>query len=150
MQFSNVSFVKTKVLIFGLPGSGKTTIAEKLIAAVADAQHINADAVRQTANDWDFSAQGRIQQAHRMHQLCEKSNNSLIVCDFVCPFQNARDALFSTYFQVFVDTIKSSRFSDTNAIFERPNYYDYCITNFDQTDVFIKFIVDLVKSPCII
>ena len=43
-----------KILICGLPGSGKTTLAEpfaKLIGAV----HINADAVRKEYDDWDLA-----------------------------------------------------------------------------------------------
>jgi adenylylsulfate kinase-like enzyme len=142
--------MKTKMLIFGLPGSGKTTLAKKLVGAVADSMHINADAVRSAVDDWDFSQQGRIQQAHRMHQLSEASNAALVVCDFVCPYQSTRDALFNDYFQVFMDTIKSSRFADTDAIFEHVNYCDFRITNFDQTEIFIKFIVDLVVKPSIV
>ena len=49
----------------GLPGSGKTTLAKKLIPLL-DAVWLNADEVRKEANDWDFSPDGRIRQANRM------------------------------------------------------------------------------------
>ena len=43
-----------KVLIMGLPGSGKTTLASKL-APLLNAKRLNNDEVRKAANDWDFS-----------------------------------------------------------------------------------------------
>ena len=42
----------------GLPGSGKTTLANEL-APLLNAKRLNADEVRKEANDWDFSEEGR-------------------------------------------------------------------------------------------
>ena len=45
-----------RVLIFGLPGSGKTYLAELLVEYLGDkVAWFNADKVREEANDWDFS-----------------------------------------------------------------------------------------------
>jgi adenylylsulfate kinase len=55
----------SKILIFGLPGSGKTTFAKKLISEKKIA-YFNADEVRKMFNDWDFTEAGRIRQAQRM------------------------------------------------------------------------------------
>lgn len=136
--------MKTKVLVFGLPGSGKTTFAKKLVTTVLDSKHINADEVRKTFNDWDFSRQGRIQQAHRMHMLCETNKAALIVCDFVCPFQNIRDELFGSYIRVYMNTIRSSRFADTNSIFEQPTSFDFEITDYNEIDLYVKKIIELI------
>ena len=38
----------------GLPGAGKTTLADEL-APLLNAKRLNADEVRKAANDWDFS-----------------------------------------------------------------------------------------------
>ena len=46
----------------GLPGAGKTTLAEQL-APKLNAKRLNADEVRKAANDWDFSEEGRKRQA---------------------------------------------------------------------------------------
>ncbi len=46
------------ILIMGLPGAGKTTLAGEL-APMLKAKRLNADEVRKAANDWDFSPEGR-------------------------------------------------------------------------------------------
>ena len=42
------------ILIMGLPGAGKTTLADALAKKIK-AKRLNADEVRKVANDWDFS-----------------------------------------------------------------------------------------------
>ena len=59
------------VLIMGLPGSGKTTLAKELVPLL-NAKWLNADKVRTEYNDWDFSAEGRVRQANRMRDLAKK------------------------------------------------------------------------------
>ena len=80
-----------KILIMGLPGSGKTTLA-KLLAPMFNAVWLNADKVRKDANDWDFSPEGRKRQSLRMWTLAEEAidNNRVVVADFVCPTEDTR------------------------------------------------------------
>jgi adenylylsulfate kinase len=82
------------ILIMGLPGSGKTTLANEL-ATLLDAKRLNADEVRKEANDWDFSEEGRKRQSKRMAdfaiKLKKEGNN--VIADFICPTPEAR-ALF--------------------------------------------------------
>lgn len=111
-----------KVLIFGLPGSGKTTLA-KPFAELIGGVHINADDVRTRYDDWDFTQDGRMRQAQRMRHLADGvvMAGKIAVADFVCPTENAR-AEFNPDFTVWMDTIQSGRFEDTNNVFEKPNY----------------------------
>ena len=53
------------ILVMGLPGAGKTTLANEL-SPMLDAKRLNADEIRKAANDWDFSQEGRKRQAKRM------------------------------------------------------------------------------------
>ena len=46
------------ILIMGLPGAGKTTLANEL-ATLIKSKRLNADEIRKAANDWDFSEEGR-------------------------------------------------------------------------------------------
>ena len=111
------------ILIMGLPGSGKTTLASKLVKLI-NAKWINADKVRSEANDWDFSPEGRIRQSKRMLKLAQdlKKNDNVVV-DFVCPTNKTRE-IFNPDFIIWMDTIKKGRYDDTNKLFERPKNYD--------------------------
>ena len=110
-----------KILIFGLPGSGKTTLA-KPFAELINAVHINADEVREEYNDWDFTPEGRMRQAQRMKYLADGivKAGRICVADFVAPTKEAREE-FKADFTVWMDTIKESKYSDTNAMFANPS-----------------------------
>jgi len=131
-----------KILIFGLPGSGKTTLAKPL-AELLGGVHINADQVRKEYDDWDFSPEGRMRQAMRMKYLSDGvvRAGKIAVTDFVCPTEAAR-LEFDPDFTVWMDTIKEGRFEDTNKIFEQPPKCDYHVSEwFDNTHVELMKVV---------
>ena len=113
----------------GLPGSGKTTLANEL-APMINAKRLNADEVRKEANDWDFSEEGRKRQSKRMADLARKikDEGNYVVADFICPTPEAR-SLFPADYIVWVDTIKKGRFDDTNAMFVKPEKFDCHVTS---------------------
>ena len=128
----------------GLPGSGKTTLANEL-GPMLNAKRLNADEVRKEANDWDFSADGRTRQAKRMwakaNELRDQGNH--VVADFVCPTPAAR-ALFPADFIIWVDTIKEGRFDDTNKMFVKPEKYNYHVTTQDAKNWAPKILKEIV------
>ena len=133
-----------KILIMGLPGSGKTTLASELVPLLK-AKWINNDKVRRAPNDWDFSEEGRSRQAKRMADLAEgeKQKGNYVVCDFICPTPKARE-LFNADFIIWVDTIKKGRFDDTNAMFVKPEKFDFHVTSQDAK-VWAKKIAEKIK-----
>ena len=60
-----------KILVMGLPGSGKSTFAEPLAKSLFGIW-INADQVREKYDDWDFSTEGRIRQSQRMKHFYKR------------------------------------------------------------------------------
>lgn len=119
-----------KILIMGLPGSGKTYLAEKL-QPILNCAWYNADAIRGMANDWDFTPEGRLRQATRMKTFAnfEVVNDRIVICDFVCPTEHARQ-MFDADLTIWINTITEGRFEDTNKLFEPPKAVDYEITSY--------------------
>lgn len=117
-----------KILIFGLPGSGKTTLA-KPFADLIGGIHLNADDVRGYYQDWDFTPEGRMRQAARMRYLADGvvMAGKVAVADFVAPTDQARME-FNPDFTVWMDTIKEGRFADTNKMFVPPAHFDYHVS----------------------
>ena len=131
------------ILIMGLPGAGKTTLADEL-APLLNAKRLNADEVRKAANDWDFSEEGRTRQAKRMADfaLKLKDEGNYVVADFICPTPKAR-SLFPADYVVWVDTIKEGRFDDTNKMFVKPEKYDFHVTSQDAKNWAPKILKNL-------
>jgi len=152
-----------KILIMGLPGSGKTYFAERLkkylenfsdistmpIGTMSQFEHVpyawkarvdwfNADEVRKKYNDWDFSREGRIRQSLRMAQFALECSGDFVICDFVAPLPEMRHN-FKADWTIWMDTIDEGRYEDTNRAFVPPDIYDFRITEQDA-DKWVPFV----------
>jgi hypothetical protein len=143
-----------RILIMGLPGAGKTFLAKALkeyLESNGDLLKINpgrvmnyegiptdefmrvgvdwfnADDVRKKFNDWDFSKEGRIRQSLRMFQFALECSGEYVICDFVAPLVEMRNN-FKADWTIWVDTIDSGRYEDTNKAFIPPDVYDFRVT----------------------
>lgn len=139
-----------KILIMGLPGAGKTTLATG-VAQRLNAVHFNADEVRRHINrDLGFSEADRIEQARRMGWLCDQvvKTGGFAVADFICPTPEARAAFEAEgeAFVVFVDRITESRFEDTNKLFVRPERFDLRITPEGAAEYWVEQIVERLRA----
>ena len=156
-----------KILICGLPGSGKTWLAERLVDNIDNCAWFNADVIRTASNDWDFTLEGRVRQANRMKTFAdfEVSHGRSVICDFVAPTENSRLS-FKPNYLIWLNTIKEGRvvenkkeeletakdlpfevenlensdaFKDTTRMFEPPSNADKIITSF-MSDEEIKLL----------
>ena len=146
-----------RILIMGLPGAGKTYLAQalkKYLETNGDLMKINpqrvlayegipgpdfmnvavdwfnADEIRKKYNDWDFSKEGRIRQSLRMFQFAMECSGDYVICDFVAPLVEMRNN-FKADWTVWVDTIDKGRYDDTNRAFVPPEVYDFRVTEQD-------------------
>jgi hypothetical protein len=154
-----------RILIMGLPGSGKTYFAERLKKYIeqhgetknlASAEMLpvtdfnstvtwfNADDVRRKYNDWDFSKEGRIRQSLRMLEFALASNTDYVICDFVAPLIEMRNN-FKADWTIWMDTIDAGRYEDTNKAFVPPTVYDFRITE-QNAERWVEFVGDHILN----
>jgi energy-coupling factor transporter ATP-binding protein EcfA2 len=123
-----------RILIMGLPGAGKTTLAAKLQEFLINNHKtvtwLNADDIRAHYNDWDFSVEGRIRQSIRMRELADRSELDFVICDFVAPLADMR-VNYAADWTIWVDTIREGRYADTNKMFQEPDEYDFRVDEQD-------------------
>ena len=129
-----------KILVMGLPNTGKSSIAKRLQAGL-NCSWFNADAIRGMANDWSFDNESRIRQARRMRNLAdyEKGCGHTVICDFVCPTEITR-YIFEADFTIWCDTIKESGYEDTDSIFETPTNYDIRIKQWTDAEKLYNYL----------
>ena len=111
--FTNDKKIKSlpkKILIMGLPGTGKTYLSKELIKIIPII-HLNADEIRKHFDDWDFSEEGRLRQADRMKRFSDYIIQEKIspLADFVCPLEKTRKILKPDII-IWMDTEKKGRF----------------------------------------
>ena len=123
-----------RILIMGLPGAGKTTLAAKLQEFLVNNHKtvtwLNADEIRKQYDDWDFSTAGRIRQSIRMKLLAAEAATDYVIADFVAPLVEMRDN-YNADWTIWVDTIREGRYADTNKAFVEPESYDFRVNEQD-------------------
>jgi adenylylsulfate kinase len=130
-----------KILIMGLSGSGKSTLSKSLKIMLKSCEWFNADVIRNIHGDWDFSNKGRIRQAKRITKLANESLAKYIIADFIAPTKQIRD-IFNPDILIWMDTVKSSKYLDTDNMFEPPLIYDLRIT--ERLDTNAKLVYDYI------
>jgi adenylylsulfate kinase len=133
-----------KILIIGLPGSGKTTLAKNILSFL-NADWFNADAVRKKFKDWDFSKSGVLRQSKRMASLAKKSKRKYVIADFVCPYEKGRK-IFKPNYLIWMNTTKKGRYSTFDKTFEVPKNCDLIIKKKITKKYLKKVIINILAE----
>jgi nicotinamide riboside kinase len=134
-----------KILIMGLSGAGKTTLAKPLIHELektSSVEWLNADIIRKKNNDWDFTPTGRLRQAQRIHDMSSKSTCDFVICDFIAPTVESRN-IYSPDYTIWMDTIKSCKYTNTNELFMSPTEWNYRIVDYSDAAHINNIISDI-------
>ena len=123
-----------RILVMGLSGAGKTTLATELNKALIGSRLLNADVLREQFNDWDFSYTGRLRQAARMTRIATHSRDKFIIADFIAPLAVQRE-MFGADVTIWMDTVQSCQYEDTNSMFEPPTSWTMRITDHHKGNV---------------
>ena len=137
-----------KILIMGLPGVGKTTLAKHLTQMLV-AVHLNADEIRSEIHkDLRFSLQDRIEHSRRMGVLCDIVVRSGVyaIADFVCPTFETRKAFGDQYFTIYIDRKPCRDYPDTTRIFEPPFAPDLLVTEGGSPTIWAEMAAKLILS----
>ena len=154
-----------RILVMGLPGSGKTFFATALkkyleensntqtmplermlhlelppLTYTSRVDWFNADEIRKQYNDWDFSREGRIRQSIRMFDFAMRCSGDFVICDFVAPLVEMRNN-FKADWTIWMDTIQEGRYEDTNRAFVPPEVYDFRVTE-QNAEKWAEFVGD--------
>ena len=126
-----------KILVFGLPGTGKTSLSSLLLKTLdrnLHVVHLDAASNRKTLNDLDFSEEGRRRSLNRTINDAShyKGIGYVVIADIVCPLEKFRQK-FKADVTVWMHTKIDCPYPDTTAIFEAPLSCDYEIL--DQNDI---------------
>jgi hypothetical protein len=122
---------KRRILVMGMPGSKKSSIAEKLQHFFDSATVIKSMDQRVKHKDLDFTEDGQLRHCYRMLKLARESTSSVTILDMACPLPKMREIL-NPDIVVWVSDKSDSQYEELNQMYVPPVMFDVECTDDDD------------------
>ena len=134
------NFKQKIILVYGLPGSGKTTFSKELHKQLENSILIHADDVRKDVNYENLDLRGNnknmafhhmkeVLLAEHLKELINSTDNDYVIVDFVAPTKESRKIIGGDV-GVWLNTIQNKKYKNTKNIFS--NYQCNKTIKFDK------------------
>lgn len=123
-----------RILVMGLPGSSRSSIAHKLANAIGgEASILDSYGLRQQFKDIDFTEDGQLRHCYRILNLARASKTPVTVINMTCPLPKMREILNPDII-VWASDGNECPYTELNEMFVPPINYDIeCKDNTDDT-----------------
>lgn len=131
-----------RILVMGLPGSFRTSVANKLAERIGVATVLRSSEQRALAKDVDYTVDGQMRHCYRMLGLIRQASAPVTIVDMVCPLPKMRQIL-NCDIVVWVNDKQQSQYDQLNEMYVPPVFYDVeCHDDSDETiDAIIRRIL---------
>jgi hypothetical protein len=139
-----IADTKYRILIMGVPGSSRASIAHKLSQRMGtDATLLRSFDLRKLNKDLDFTVDGQMRHCYRMLNLARSTPTPITIIDMACPLPKMRDILNPDII-VWVPDKQQSNYPELDKIYEPPFSFD--IACFDDSDNTIDQIINRILT----
>ena len=114
-----------RILIMGLPGAGKTTLAKELHELI-----LSLDITSAWLNENQLKKEYPNLTIDKIHELCNNHKVDYVVADFESPTSFMRRSI-APHYTIWVNTIPEEDYNLVGHGFEPPFRYNFCVTTKD-------------------
>lgn len=114
---------KIRILIMGLPGSGKTRLAKRVAKLLPRSVVLHSTQERVRAKDVDRGPDGQNRHAYRMLELCRQQEAEYVIIDMGCPLPEQREIL-NPDIVVWLNNRQGTPCKEAEANFVPPEFWD--------------------------
>lgn len=124
---------KFRILVMGMPGSSRSSIAHKLAERFEDASLLDSFNLRKENKDIDFTPDGQLRHCYRLLNLARSSKSQLTIINMTCPLPKMRQIL-NPDIVIWASDAQTCQYKELNEMFVPPVQYDIeCANDSDQT-----------------
>lgn len=133
---------KIRILVMGLPGSKRASIAHKLNQIFESSSVLRSIDLRHQFKDLDFSVDGQMRHCYRILNSARNSKTDITFIDMVCPLPKMRQ-IINADAVIWVSDKGHCQYDELNRMFVPPVLYDIECKDDDEETIenIVRFII---------